>query len=61
MRSLFFGAALVLAAAACGQKGALYLRENPPPGVKPPGHEYKPVPYPKDASQETERNGSGEK
>jgi predicted small lipoprotein YifL len=62
MRSLFFGAALSLAAVACGQKGPLYLRDNPPPGVKPPGtHEYKPVPYPKDASQGPERDGAVEK
>lgn len=66
MRSLFFGAALSLAAVACGQKGPLYLRDNPPPGVKPPGaREYKPVPYPKnapaDASQGSERDGAVEK
>jgi predicted small lipoprotein YifL len=62
MRSLFFGAALALAAVACGQKGPLYLRDNPPPGVKPSGaREYKPVPYPKDASQGSERDGSSEK
>jgi hypothetical protein len=52
MRSLIFGAAVSLAAVACGQKGALYLRDNPPPGLKPPAREYKPVPYPKDASPE---------
>jgi len=43
-------ALLVLAAllaAGCGQKGPLYLRDNPPPGVKLPRPEpYKPVPYP---------------
>jgi predicted small lipoprotein YifL len=49
MRSLFFGAALSLAALGCGQKGPLYLRESPPPGVKPASQEYKPVPYPKNA------------
>jgi predicted small lipoprotein YifL len=37
----------VLLAAGCGQKGELYLRQNPPPGVKPPRTEpYTPVPYP---------------
>jgi predicted small lipoprotein YifL len=64
MRSLIFGAALSLAAVACGQKGPLYLRDNPPPGMKPAGHEYKPVPYPKDASQEAPQGserGSPEK
>jgi predicted small lipoprotein YifL len=47
MRLLLLAAALVLAAAACGQKGPLYLRDKPPPGVKPEKPEpYKPVPYP---------------
>ncbi len=45
-------------AAGCGQRGDLYLRDNPPPGVKgekaPP---YKPVPYPKET---TEDKGAGE-
>ena len=41
-------ASLLLAlAAACGQKGPLYLRESPPPGVKPAKPKpYEPVPYP---------------
>ena len=46
MRFLLVFAALALAAG-CGQKGPLYLRDNPPPGVrpaKPPAA--KPVPYP---------------
>ncbi|MGE5129189.1 MAG: LPS translocon maturation chaperone LptM [Sphingomonadaceae bacterium] len=35
------------AVAGCGQKGPLYLRESPPPGVKPKKPEpYQPVPYP---------------
>jgi predicted small lipoprotein YifL len=34
--------------AGCGQRGELYLRENPPPGLKPERPAaYKPVPYPK--------------
>jgi hypothetical protein len=45
-------------AAGCGQRGDLYLRDNPPPGVRgekaPP---YKPVPYPKET---TEDKGAGE-
>ena len=54
MRFLLLGVALVLAAAGCGQKGALYLRDDPPPGVKPEKSERaKPVPYPRD---ETEQN-----
>lgn len=44
---------------ACGQKGALYLRESPPPGVKPPKPEaYKPVPYPKDPADEPVTDGA---
>ena len=39
--------ALVLAATACGQKGPLYPRDNPPPGVKPAKPPApKPIPYP---------------
>ena len=38
---------LALPLCACGQKGPLYLRDNPPPGVKPEKPApYKPVPYP---------------
>lgn len=55
---LLIAAAIVLAASGCGQKGALYLRDAPPPGVKPAKPEgYKPVPYPKDM----ERDGAAEK
>ncbi len=53
MRSLLFGAALSLAACGCGQKGPLYMSDNPPPGVKPPAQVYKPIPYPKDAERES--------
>jgi predicted small lipoprotein YifL len=53
MRSLAFVAAAVLLAAACGQRGPLYPRGQPPPGVTPPETKpYQPVPYPAD----TERN-----
>jgi predicted small lipoprotein YifL len=49
MRLRLLLAALLLAAAACGQRGPLYLRDAPPPGVKlPPPEPYKPVPYPPD-------------
>ena len=42
-----------LLAAGCGQKGQLYFRDSPPPGVKPPRPEpYKPVPYPRDAVED---------
>jgi predicted small lipoprotein YifL len=51
----FFLAALILAAG-CGQKGPLYLRDKPPPGVKPLKPEaYKPVPYPADAEDAPEQ------
>ena len=50
-----FVAALILAAG-CGQKGPLYLRDKPPPGVKPPKPQaYKPVPYPAEAEGSTEK------
>ena len=42
--------------AACGQKGALYLRDNPPAGVKVPRPATpKPVPYPADSAAEPEK------
>lgn len=37
----------------CGQRGELYLRDNPPPGVKPPKPEaHKPVPYPQPVGED---------
>jgi len=54
MRLWLLLAALTLAAAACGQRGPLYLRDNPPPGVKlPPPEPYEPVPYPPDAARDS--------
>jgi predicted small lipoprotein YifL len=56
MRSAFLLAVSTALAvlAGCGQRGDLYFRDNPPPGVKPRKTEpYKPVPYPAD----TERPG----
>jgi predicted small lipoprotein YifL len=53
MRFLLVFAACALLAAGCGQKGALYLRDKPPPGVKPPKPKpYEPVPYPPDPREE---------
>lgn len=53
MRNLLLALAVALLLAGCGQRGPLYLRENPPPGVKPPPSEpFKPLPYPKDAGEE---------
>ncbi len=52
MRTAFLLAvSAVFAVAGCGQRGPLYLRDSPPPGVKPKKAEpYQPVPYPKDAA-----------
>jgi predicted small lipoprotein YifL len=52
---------VVLLAAACGQKGDLYFRDRPPPGVKPPKPEaYKPQPYPKESAKDAdEEDGAG--
>ncbi|MDA0225163.1 MAG: hypothetical protein O2975_03510 [Proteobacteria bacterium] len=46
-------------AAGCGQRGDLYLRDQPPPGLKPPKTEpvYTPVPYP--AAPKSEDGGPG--
>ena len=50
------GAPLLLELELC--EPTLFLRDNPPPGYKPPKTDtYKPVPYPKDA----ERDGATEK
>ena len=51
---------LLTLASGCGQKGPLYLRDNPPPGVKPPKPEaYKPQPYPKDAAEDQSPSSPG--
>lgn len=55
MRFLLLGVAVALLAG-CGQRGPLYLRDNPPAGVKPErerADRYKPVPYPRDQSDST--------
>jgi predicted small lipoprotein YifL len=59
MRLLLIGLASAFVVAACGQKGPLYLRDSPPPGIKPAKADtYKPVPYPKDTegSREPDKN-----
>lgn len=61
MRSAFALAVSVALAvvAGCGQRGDLYFRDNPPPGVKP--HKpvpYQPVPYPADTER---RSGASDK
>jgi predicted small lipoprotein YifL len=62
MRPVFLLLSLLLGVGACGQKGPLYFRDNPPPGVKPPKTDpYKPVPYPKSQPSEPDRQGAVEK
>ena len=62
MRRLFLCLVLCLVASACGQKGPLYLSDNPPPGVKPPASKaYKPVPYPDGGAAEAQRAPEAEK
>ena len=47
---------------ACGQKGPLYLRENPPSNVKKPTpDEYRPVPYPKGTPTDPEPGSDARK
>lgn len=56
MRIVALIAVAALLAAGCGQRGPLYLRDNPPPGVKPPRPPaYQPLPYPADADRDTEK------
>ena len=50
---------VTLVGAGCGQKGPLYLRDFPPPGVKPPKPEaYKPLPYPKESGEDGSAGGT---
>jgi predicted small lipoprotein YifL len=43
-------------AAGCGQKGPLYLRDKPPPGVKTQQSEtYRPAPYPAGAEDDADK------
>lgn len=51
--------ALAIVAAGCGQKGPLYLRENPPADVKPPKPEpYRPTPYPQERDKDASRGAA---
>lgn len=53
MRAASLVVLVLLLAAGCGTKGPLYLRDNPPAGVKPPKPEpFTPLPYPKDAGED---------
>lgn len=48
-------AGFVAVLAGCGQRGPLYLRDSPPPGVKPAKPEpYRPVPYPAAPQEEAQ-------
>ena len=48
--------AVLLLAAGCGQKGPLYLRDKPPPGVKAHKPEtYRPAPYPAEPDDEADK------
>jgi predicted small lipoprotein YifL len=53
VRTVLPAVLIALAASACGQRGPLYLRDEPPPGYKPPPEVYKPVPYPKTPERES--------
>jgi predicted small lipoprotein YifL len=47
MRFFLLCAAILVLAAGCGQKGPLYLRDSPPPGIEPlKPKPVEPVPYP---------------
>jgi len=49
MRFALVAATFLCLLGACGQKGSLYLRDDPPPGVKPAKPKpYQPLPYPKE-------------
>ena len=53
MRVLALIVLAVLLAAACGQRGPLYLRDEPPAGVTArKADTYEPVPYPPDTERE---------
>jgi len=60
MRLALLALSLLMLAAGCGQRGPLYLRDNPPHGVKPARPEaYKPLPYPKEAGEDENAGGAG--
>jgi len=60
MRLSLYALSLLMLAAGCGQKGPLYLRDHPPPGVKPAKADaYKPLPYPKEAGEDERPGGAG--
>ncbi len=52
MQLIILAVVVGLAASSCGQRGPLYLRESPPPGLKPAPEVYEPVPYPQRPERE---------
>lgn len=56
MRATALIVCIGLLAAACGQRGPLYLRDQPPPGVTVRKVDtYEPVPYPPDEKRDAEK------
>lgn len=56
MRATALIVCITLLAAGCGQRGPLYLRDQPPPGVTvPKADPYQPVPYPADPERDPEK------
>ncbi len=56
MRAAALIACFALLAVGCGQRGPLYLRDAPPPGVTVRKTEpYVPVPYPPDVERDAEK------
>jgi len=55
-RSLLMVVAACALAAGCGKKGPLYLRDSPPPGVRPAKPApYEPVPYPPELTEDKKK------
>jgi predicted small lipoprotein YifL len=62
MRRLLLCLFVLATGGACGQKGPLYLSDNPPPGARPSAIKaYKPVPYPEHGASETQSAPEAEK
>jgi len=56
MQNALLAVIMLVGVCACGQRGDLFLRDNPPPGYKPAAEIYKPIPYPEqDAEEPQER------
>jgi hypothetical protein len=56
MRALALIAVVAMLASGCVQRGALYLRDQPPAGVTVrKADTYEPVPYPADSERDPEK------